>query len=365
MTLRVNDEPVATDGKALRFYRVEQVDGPSLLLKPLSQGRSGWASAGDVIRAERALDFFSEKIRINPKDPFSFAMLGLLRAEKNEYDLAIRSYDVAIRLDPRSAQALEAGQARGVPRRSTTRPSPTTMPRSDSIRSTLMPTSDEALLGPQEASSRRPSPTSARRSGSTRFRRRPTTTAVGPGNPRTSMRRRSSTTTWHCGLIPSKPQLHRRRGSCWEAQKSYGKAIADYNEAIQIDPGDAEAYRDRALLLATCPDRGLRDAKRAVLSATKACELTEWKETAAPRYSGCCFRRRRRLRFGGEVADQVKRTRSQRRRAARGRSSAQAFHRGAVHSVSSQSGRACWAWRPGRVASPGRSSRAERVGHGL
>ena len=94
-------------------------------------------------------------------------------------------------------------------------------------------------------------------------------------------------------------------------QKSYRKAIADYNEAIRIDPGDAEAYRDRARLLATCPDRGLRDAKLAVLSATKACELTRWKETARARYSGCCFGRDRRFRVGGEVADQVKRTRSQ------------------------------------------------------
>ena len=45
MTLRVNGEAVERDGKAFDFYRVEQVDGPSLLLKAEAQGRSGWASA--------------------------------------------------------------------------------------------------------------------------------------------------------------------------------------------------------------------------------------------------------------------------------------------------------------------------------
>src|SRR5271165_594714 len=45
LTLRSNDEPVETDAKALRFYRVEQVDGESLLLKAEGRGPSGWASA--------------------------------------------------------------------------------------------------------------------------------------------------------------------------------------------------------------------------------------------------------------------------------------------------------------------------------
>ena len=35
--------------------------------------------------------------------------------------------------------------------------------------------------------------------------------------------------------------------------------------------------RTRAWIWANCPDANLRDGRRAVKSATKACELTEWK----------------------------------------------------------------------------------------
>ena len=72
LTLRINDEPIENAGEAPRIYRVEQVDGPSLLLQSESQGKSGWASALDVIAVEEAVDFFSQKIRLEPKDPFSF-----------------------------------------------------------------------------------------------------------------------------------------------------------------------------------------------------------------------------------------------------------------------------------------------------
>src|SRR5207245_34966 len=50
----------------------------------------------------------------------------------------------------------------------------------------------------------------------------------------------------------------------------------DFNEAIQLHPETAEAYGWLAWLLAMCPTEELRNGKRAVVLATKACELTEW-----------------------------------------------------------------------------------------
>ena len=46
---------------------------------------------------------------------------------------------------------------------------------------------------------------------------------------------------------------------------------------IRLDPKLAPAYVNRAWLWATCPDAKYRDGKRAVESATRACELSEWK----------------------------------------------------------------------------------------
>ena len=68
------------------------------------------------------------------------------------------------------------------------------------------------------------------------------------------------------------------RGNLWKVKREYGKAIADYDKAIQLEPKVALAYNDRAWLWATCPDEKYRDGKKAVESATRACELTEWKD---------------------------------------------------------------------------------------
>jgi tetratricopeptide (TPR) repeat protein len=57
----------------------------------------------------------------------------------------------------------------------------------------------------------------------------------------------------------------------------FDKAIADYNEAVRLDPNHDYAYRSRASLRTTCPDAKYRDGKKAVQSATTACELSEWK----------------------------------------------------------------------------------------
>ena len=43
-------------------------------------------------------------------------------------------------------------------------------------------------------------------------------------------------------------------------------------------PNSARALRERAWILATCPDAKIRKPEEAVTAATQACELTEWKE---------------------------------------------------------------------------------------
>jgi tetratricopeptide (TPR) repeat protein len=56
-----------------------------------------------------------------------------------------------------------------------------------------------------------------------------------------------------------------------------GKTVASLEEVVRLDPDDANAHNDLAWALATGPD-GVRDGKRAVEHATRACELTVWKE---------------------------------------------------------------------------------------
>jgi SAM-dependent methyltransferase len=58
------------------------------------------------------------------------------------------------------------------------------------------------------------------------------------------------------------------------------KALADYTAAVRLDPTDADTIDSIARLLSSCPRDGLRDGKKAIEVASKACELTSWKSAS-------------------------------------------------------------------------------------
>ena len=61
-------------------------------------------------------------------------------------------------------------------------------------------------------------------------------------------------------------------------QKLYGDAIKNYQQALRLEPGFAEAHNNLAWLYATCEDPKYRDPKAALDHAQSAVKLTEWKE---------------------------------------------------------------------------------------
>ena len=69
------------------------------------------------------------------------------------------------------------------------------------------------------------------------------------------------------------------RGQARYAKKEYDKALTDYDESVRRDPKDAAPLNAKAWLLATCPVQKYRQGKTAVELATKACEMTKWKDT--------------------------------------------------------------------------------------
>ena len=71
-----------------------------------------------------------------------------------------------------------------------------------------------------------------------------------------------------------------RRGRS-DAQISIGnheEALADLEVALTLKPDDSGVLNNLAWLLATSPDDELRDGARAIELATKACEVTEWRQ---------------------------------------------------------------------------------------
>ena len=78
-------------------------------------------------------------------------------------------------------------------------------------------------------------------------------------------------------LEPRMAKGFNNRGAVWDGKAEYAKAIADWTTAIETDPQLAMAYNNLAWLRATCPDPHSRDGKEALRNATKACELSAWR----------------------------------------------------------------------------------------
>jgi tetratricopeptide (TPR) repeat protein len=68
------------------------------------------------------------------------------------------------------------------------------------------------------------------------------------------------------------------RANAYRGKKMYPEALADYDTVVGLEPGYLYALTSRAWIRATCPDSTCRDGAKAVESATKACELWDWKD---------------------------------------------------------------------------------------
>lgn len=70
----------------------------------------------------------------------------------------------------------------------------------------------------------------------------------------------------------------RSRGDAHLAVGDHPAAVADFEAALQALPEDEAVLNNLAWVLATSPDSEVRDGKRAVELATKACELTDYNQ---------------------------------------------------------------------------------------
>lgn len=71
------------------------------------------------------------------------------------------------------------------------------------------------------------------------------------------------------------------RGFLMYSRAEFDRALADVETAIRLDPNDDQPHHGRAWILMACPSARIRNGEQAVVSATRACELTKWSD---PRY---------------------------------------------------------------------------------
>jgi tetratricopeptide (TPR) repeat protein len=274
--LTVNGEPVERNSRVIDVYQVERTDGSLLWLKGETLGSSGWASVRDVVPLDQALDFFTHQIEAKPTDAFLYAARALIWSKRNDIDKALRDYDEAIRLDPHDGSP---HRGRGLVWHSKREYDKAIADFDEAIR--LDPKSALNFVG----------------RGTSRASKKEFTKAIADFSeaiwldPLAIAAYDSRGLAWHAKkehhkaiidynlairLDSSHTLAYCNRGNAWVALHQFDKAVADFDQAIQSNGACARALGNRARLWSTCRDPRYRDGKKAVVTATRACELTKY-----------------------------------------------------------------------------------------
>ncbi|MFO0936182.1 MAG: hypothetical protein U0798_06675 [Gemmataceae bacterium] len=79
-------------------------------------------------------------------------------------------------------------------------------------------------------------------------------------------------------IDPNDPGIPTARAEYWLRKKDFVKANDDFDHALKIEPEHFPALTGKAIVLSRSNSSSLRDPKRAVDLAQKACDLSGWKD---------------------------------------------------------------------------------------
>lgn len=234
----INRSVVIPFSQALVFFNDELKRSPTARAYAI-RGKL-WTENYDF---DKALSDLNEAIRLDPKHAAFWVRRSSAWLGKKEYDKALADCNEAIRLDPTNAWAYDnRGIAWGQKREF----------------GKAMADFNEAIrLDPNDA-------TIYNNRAGVWFSKKDVDTAM-------------SDVSKAIRLDPTNPRSYVSRGLLWRFKEEHDKAIADYDEAIRLDPTFPPPWNERARLAVTCGDATYRNGKKAVQDATKACELTAWK----------------------------------------------------------------------------------------
>ena len=170
---------------------------------------------------------------------------GMAWLEKEENNRAMADLDQAIRLDPNDATIYRWRSAAWLEKHEIDKAIVDYEQASDSIPRTPGSTVPRVRLGRERRNMTRRSPITTRRSARSRCGR-PMGRGVRPGMPSGSTTRRWPTTTRRSDSIPNSPRPRLPR-LVLDGQGEYDKAIADFDQAIRLDPKLADAYCGRTM----------------------------------------------------------------------------------------------------------------------
>jgi tetratricopeptide (TPR) repeat protein len=226
----------------------------------------------------KALSDFNAAIERNPKNAEALNNRAFLCQEQGEYERAVADYTEVLRLSPSNFQARAN---RGASYQSQGASDKAVADFTEAIR--LNPANSELFARRGNCFLRLGKPDQAVADLNQALRLTPNYGAAffDRGNcffEKEQWRRAIDDYTQAIRLSPRDASAYASRGQARFKAGNYAKALADSKEAVRLEPGNSFACGVLAWTLAVCPRARLRDGAKAVEYATKACELTQWKQ---------------------------------------------------------------------------------------
>ena len=241
------------------------------------RGVADWLWKGQAVLLADAIDYFGQRIRTDRTDAHAFAHRGRAWQEEGEPERALRDLTEALRLQRKNTAWWRTRAA-----------------IYDDLRE-----QDEALadlgeairLEPKDAvnylqrgilykTAKEYDKAIADHTAALRLDPKSSAAFFNRGNAFKAQKAYEKAIADYSEAIRLKPDLtaaYFNRANAHNGRKDHAQAIRDLNEVIRLDPQDADAHSNLAWTLATSPDAKIRDGKKAVEYATKACEWTSWK----------------------------------------------------------------------------------------
>ena len=236
-------------------YEVEQVNGKWLWV--VGNGRKGWVNRQDLEPYSTAIDYFSRQVRSDPNDT-NFYHRALAWKAKGEYEMALGDMNESLRRDPDSA----VYNARGNVRLDMEQYELAIADYGEAIRlGSIEHGSGDTTKGVWWESNNF--------SLNTPYNNR--------GVARESLEQYDLAIADYSEAIRIDPKYalaYRNRGDVWYAKKDYDLAIADYTEAIRLDP--SSAYSHRNLAHACSAKKSYKKAIGYFATAIKLDPSSEW-----------------------------------------------------------------------------------------
>jgi tetratricopeptide (TPR) repeat protein len=301
-----------TPSGAGHVFIVEQVDGDRLLVMDMNEGLRGWISSGSVLALDDAEKFFTQQIQLHRNEAFAYLMRGVARYETDDLDHAVLDLDAALRLDPKYVPALieraylwqwrnQLDQALA--------------DVSKAIE--LDPRNSYALVERGVFEYNKKEYDKAQRDFQSAIELGSRTAVIyiargmiflnkhDPSKAYSEFKLALEIDARHPDVYAAIASMYLMQGKTDKAKKvldqaveidplcadshgnravvllsmgQYDEAIDDLDDVVKVAPNSIRALRERAWILATCPDAKVRNGELAVSSATRACELTDWKD---------------------------------------------------------------------------------------